>query len=157
MQSQCCISSRFESFINRFSHRNLCVALRSTASRQNHVGTEETGEKIHLYFKCDFWAVEQHWSRGPGRMCHLHPWRFTRADRMKLWATWSGLTADPAFSRRSDLSLPAVPSQPSWDCVTWGLTQNHITIFTQPQFREDILILPLPRAHGVLLHPQTSC
>ena len=144
MQSQCCISRRFESFINRFSHRNLCVALRSTASKQNHVGTEETGEKTHLYFKCDFWSGEQQWSRVPGSLCHLHPWRFTRADWMQTLSNLVWPHGSPAFSRRLDLSPPAVPSQPSWGCVTRSLTRNHTTIFSQPQIREEILTLPLP-------------
>lgn len=156
MQSQCCISSRFESFINRFSHRNLWVTLRSNSFKQNHVWTEEAGEMTHLYLKCDFWAGEQQQRRVPGRLCHFHPYRFTRADQMKLWTTCSGLTSWLTLlpSRQPDLGPPAVLSQPSWDCVTWALTQNHTV---QTQVREDILTLPLSWVHGILVRSQTSC
>lgn len=34
------------------------------------------------------------------RLCHCYPWRFSRSDWIKPWATWSDFTAGSAFRKR---------------------------------------------------------
>lgn len=107
MQSQHCISSRFESFMNR------CEAWSKKSmgnSGKHWVQTKSSWNwrnnwKDTFLLKCYFWEGEQQWSSIPGRFYHLHSWRFTTADQTKLWVTGSGLMADPALRRRSDLAL----------------------------------------------------
>lgn len=47
----------------------------------------------------------------PETLYHLHPWRFSRPQWIKPWATWSELIAYPALSRGLDYSPPELPSR----------------------------------------------
>jgi len=46
----------------------------------------------------------------------LHPWRFSRPDRIRCWVTWSDLIADPALNRKLDQVTSWGPFQSELCC-----------------------------------------
>lgn len=66
-----------------------------------------------------------------GSCASVHPWRFARSDGTKPKATWSDLTADPAWSRRLDQT------------ISWCFLEEWCALSYSLQFSQSYQI-PLP-------------
>ena len=67
----------------------------------------------------------------PGRLSGHHPWRFSRPNWIKPWATWSDPIASPALSRRLDWRPPEVPS--NWPSLQFNDSEISTPIIVKIQ------------------------
>lgn len=62
--------------------------------------------------------IVKNWNRLP-RLPSLCPWRFSRLDLVKPWATWLHLIPNSALSRELDYSTPERPSNLDYSMNLW--------------------------------------